>query len=119
LTPYEILHLFETALLTLIGVLGGIYAFRTLKLLYANPEMLKSQRKIWIPILIAGAFFAASGFFHLAEHIFSSISETNLLSEYFLIIGLALLVLSIFRYWRFQKDYNETKHEGLREIQAP
>jgi len=115
----ELLHLIETAFLTFIGVLGGIYALRTLKLLYRNPEMLKSQRIIWVPILIAGGFFTLSGALHLVEHFFSLIPELNLLSEFFLLLGLSLLALSIFRYWRLQKEYDETKQEGLRKIRSP
>jgi len=86
--------------------------------LYENHEVLKSQRIIWVPILVAGGFLSASGIFHLSEHFFS-IPELNLVSELALLAGLSFLALSIFRYWRLQKDYNETKQVALRKIRSP
>jgi len=100
-----------------IGVFGGIYALRTLKLLYRNHEVLKNQGRIWVPILVAGGLFLASGIFHLSEHFFSSEPEMNLSSELVLLAGLSLLTLSITRYWRLQKKYDEIKREGLQKIQ--
>jgi len=81
--------------------------------------MLKSQRRIWMPILVAGSFFTVSGAFHLIEHVLFSIPEIDLLSELALLAGLSLLTLSIFRYWRLQKEYNETKHKALGKIKSP
>ena len=116
---YDLLHLIMSAIFSFVAIFGGIYALRTLKMLYGTPEVLKSQRKIWVPILVAGSFFLTSGIFHITEQIFSPIPEMNLVAELSFIAGLSLLALGIFRYWRLQKEYNETKHRALRKIKSP
>lgn len=114
---YELLIYVQMILYIVFGVSGGFYALRTLKLLYGNPEMLRTQRRIWVPILVAGGFFSVGGILHTAEHFFYS-PDINLVSEFFIIAGLFLFVLSIFRYWSLQKAYDATKHDGLRKVET-
>jgi uncharacterized membrane protein len=116
---YESFHLIVSAIFSFVAIFGGIYVFRTLKMLYSTPEVLESQRPIWVPILVGGGFFTVSGIFHLIEHFIPSGPELDLVSEFFLLVGLSLLALSIFRYWRLQREYNEIKHGALRKVQSP
>jgi hypothetical protein len=118
LIQYELLHYINGLLVTVSGALGGIYALRTLKMLYRTPEVLESQRRIWVPILVAGGFFFVSGIFHFVEHVFPSICELNLVSEYSLVAGFSFSALSIYRYWRLQKEYSEVKHRALQKIKS-
>jgi hypothetical protein len=114
---FELAHLLAGAVHTFFAFFWGIYAIRSLRLLHGTPEVLKTQRCIWMPILIGGIFFTIGGILHFAEHIalfvyqpFEEISD--LLYDIFIVIGYTLLTVSVFRYWRLQKEYNEAKHRA-------
>lgn len=107
-----------TPLLLLSGFIGGIYALKALALLHGNPEMMKTQREIWFPILTAGGLIMVASLAHVSEHFVEpSFSDvTNLFSEVFILIGHAFLVLGIYRYWRLQAEYNQLKSETQRKV---
>jgi hypothetical protein len=95
---------------------GGIYAVRALALLFGNPEMLKIQRRIWLPILTGGGFFTVAGLLHLVLEASSETPVIRILYESFEITGYALLAIGIYRFWRLQATYNRVKREALQRI---
>jgi len=109
-------HLVLGVINVFFGVLGGFYALRALVVLYRNPEMLKTQRIIWLPILIGGAFFTGSGLLYFAEHVYFSRSEMELLHEIFTAIGFSSFVIGVVKYSRLQIEYYMLKREALRKI---
>lgn len=115
---YELLHLLVTALFTSFAVFGGIYAIRTLMLLSGSPEMFKTQRKIWLPILIGSGFFILAGVFHFSEDVFQRSLEMPLLHHVFEVMGYSFIAFGIYRYWRLQKTYHQIKQEALRKIKS-
>jgi len=118
--PYEWLHTIVGLINVLFGVLGGFYALKALMTLYRSPEMLRTQRAIWLPILIGGAFFTFSGPLHFAEHgIFSrffSVSDVILLRDVLTLIGFSFIVIGVIRYSRLQLEYYRLKWEALQKI---
>jgi len=105
------------------GVLGGCYAIRALTALYHSPEMLRSQRTIWLPILIGGAFFTLSGPLHFVEHStfsgflkLSSNSEVVLLRDVLTLIGFSFIVIGVVQYSRLQIEYYKLKQKALEKI---
>lgn len=115
---YQLLHLVAGVVYIFFGVLGGFYALRALIVLYKSPEMLKTQRKIWLPVLIGATFFTIGGILHLAEHSFYPSPEIDLLHEIVVIIGLSFFVAGILQYSQLQINYYKLKREGLRRIQS-
>jgi hypothetical protein len=117
---YEWFHLFAGVVEVVFGVLGGFYALKALMALYRSPEMLKTQRNIWLPILIGGVFFIVSGLFHFAKHSYflslDSSSEMNLLRDSSSVIGFSLLTIGIVRYSQLQIKYYRLKQEALQKI---
>jgi heme/copper-type cytochrome/quinol oxidase subunit 3 len=115
---YQPLHLAAGVVYIFFGLLGGFYALKTLIILYKSPEMLKTQRKIWLPILIGALFFTIGGILHLAEHSFYQSPEVDLLHEIVIIMGLSFFIASILQYSHLQINYYKLKREGLKRVQA-
>lgn len=115
--PYEWFHLVAGVVYVFFGVLGGFYALRALRSLHRSPEMLRSQRNIWLPILFGGAVFTVSGIFYFTEYsYFSSFNlnpEINLLRDASCVVGFLLLNIGVIRYSRLQIEYDKLKREAL------
>lgn len=114
---YELVHIVAGIIDMLIGVFMSYHALRALMVLHENPEVLKTQRKIWLPILIGTMFFAVSGLFHLVDHTFYSDPLTELLHEIALVAGLPFLAVAVFRYSRMQTEYNRMKREAVKKTE--
>ena len=115
---YEIEHLTLGVIYLLFGTLGGFYSLKTLNWLRKSPEMLKTQRGIWLPILIGTIFFSIGGLLHIAEHSFLESAEIGLLHEIFIVAGLSAFVMGVLRYSQMQGDYYAMKNEGLKIVQS-
>ncbi len=105
---YSAIDLSLDAIALVIAVAGGVYAVRALLLLHRNKELLRLQRKIWLPILAGGGFVALEVLVHLAGDLAPAGISSDVLKimfVLFLIVSLALLFLGIYRYWSYQKDY--------------
>lgn len=105
-----------------LGVLATWYVFRAFQVLFKNPEMLSSQRRLWVPILVGGCFFVVSGVFHFVGHSvlagsFSNL-ETCLLGEFFAAIGLSFLPVSLMRYAELQTRYHKIRREAVQRIRS-
>jgi hypothetical protein len=102
------------------GVLGGFYVLRALMALHHSPEMWKTQRNIWLPILIGGVFFIVSGLLHFSEHSyfsgFSSGFEMDLLRDVFNTVGFSLVTVGVIRDSQLQIKYYKLKREALQRI---
>lgn len=114
---YELVHLAVAILFIVFGSVGGFYALRTLSVLYKSPEI-KSQRKIWLPMLTATVFFSVGGFFHFADHTFYPAPEADLLYDIFIIIGFVLGITGLLQYAKLQIAYNKLKNAGLKNTQT-
>lgn len=99
------------------GTIGGIYALRTLKTLHNSPE-LKTQRGIWLPILVGTMFFAFGGVLHIAEHAILEGYEIGLLHEIFVVTGLSSFVVGVLRYSKTQLEYVYLKTKVLEETKV-
>jgi heme/copper-type cytochrome/quinol oxidase subunit 3 len=114
---YELAHIAAGLIDLSFGVFLSYYALRALVALHESPEMLKTQRKIWLPILIGMIFLAISGLFHLVDHTFYSNPLTELLHEVALVAGLPFLAVAVFRYSRMQTEYNRMKREAVKKTE--
>jgi len=114
---YEVWHVIVGVIDLSFSVFLSYCALRALMALYRNPEMLSSQRKIWLPILTAAIFLALASLFHLADHTFYPNPAADLLHEIALVIGLPFFVISIFRYSRMQTEYDRLKHEAAKKVE--
>jgi hypothetical protein len=114
---YELVHIVAGLIDLSFGVFLSYHALRALMVLHENPEVLKTQRKIWLPILIGMIFVAISGLFHLVDHTFYSDPLTELLHEVTLVAGLPFLAVAVFRYSRMQTEYNRMKREAAKKTE--
>ena len=114
---YDLPHIVVGIVYLLFGALGGFYALRTLIMLYKSPEMLRTQQRIWLPILVGIVFFTVGGFLHIAEHSSYGSPEIELLHEIFVVMGLAAFVIGVLRYSQLQMNYYSLKREGLKRVQ--
>jgi len=114
---YELVHIAAGLIDLSFGVFLSYYALRALMALHESPEVLKTQRKIWLPILIGMIFLAVSGLFHLVDHTFYESPLTELLHEISLVAALPFLAISIFRYSQMQTGYNRMKREAVRKTE--
>lgn len=115
---YEMLHIIAGAVYVVIGGLVSFYALKTLRVLYKNPEMLKTQRKMWLPLLIGAIFFTIGGIFHLIDHLFYPRPEIDLLYDIAILIGFSFFAVGTLQYSRFQIDYHKIKWETIRKTQT-
>ena len=113
---YELLHIVGGVVYLVFGGLGSFYSLKTLAVLYRSPELLKTQRRLWLPILIGTLFFAISGILHLADHTLYPDPLTDLLHEIAIIIGVSFFTVGVLRYSQLQRGYYTLKHEGLKQI---
>jgi uncharacterized membrane protein YccC len=79
--------------------------------------MLKTQRKIWLPILIGATFFTTGGILHLAEHSFYPGPLIDLLYDTVIAAGVLFYVLGILQYAMLQIEYYTLKQKALKRIQ--
>ena len=113
---YELLHIVGGVVYLVFGGLGSFYSLKTLAVLYRSPELLKTQRRLWLPILIGTLFFAIGGILHLADHTLYPDPLTDLLHEIAIIIGVSFFTVGVLRYSQLQRGYYTLKHEGLKQI---
>ena len=95
-----------------VAAVGGTYAIRTLLLLERNQEVLKTQHRIWLPVLYAAGFLALDRVLHLSADLVPSAIPADALDfiqVLLLIASLSLLSLGVYRYWRVQKEYDTEK----------
>jgi hypothetical protein len=78
--------------------------------------MLKTQYRLWLPILVGTTLFTIGGLLHIAEHTFWQSPEANLTHEIVIVIGFSFFVLSVSRYFRLQEDYYRLKSEALKKL---
>ena len=114
---YELVHIVAGLIDLSFGVFLSYHALRALMVLHENPEVLKTQRKIWLPILVGMIFVAISGLFHLVDHTFYSDPLTELLHEVALVAGLPFLAVAVFRYSRMQTEFNRMKREAVKKTE--
>jgi len=114
---YELVHIVAGLIDFSFGVFLSYHALRALMALHESPEVLKTQRKIWLPILIGMILVAISGLFHLVDHTFYSDPLTELLHEVTLVAGLPFLAVAVFRYSRMQTEYNRMKREAVKKTE--
>jgi hypothetical protein len=96
-----------------VAIYGGILSYEAVKIIRDNEE-LKSQRRIWMPVLIGGWFFAALGvillFSSIASFLDSSFSfPTTLIVNAFLLLGLVALTTATSRYLMLWSKYSHVK----------
>jgi len=113
---YELAHIVGGVAYLVFGGLGSFYALKTLAILYRSPELLKTQRRLWLPILISTLFFAVSGILHLVDHTLYPDPLTDLLYEIATIIGVSVFTVGVLRYSRLQMEYYALKQDGLKQI---
>ena len=113
---YESLHIIGGVVYLVLGGLGSFYALKTLTILHKSPELLKTQRVLWLPILISTLFFAVSGILHLADHTLYPDPLTDLLYEIATIIGVSVFTVAVLRYSHMQIEYYSLKQNGLKQI---
>ncbi|MDG7018430.1 MAG: hypothetical protein JRN73_08785 [Nitrososphaerota archaeon] len=115
MTAYAALDLLLDAVAIAFAAVGGVYALRSLLLLERNQELLKIQRRIWLPVLYAGGFLALDSVIHVAADLAAPTLPSDVLGiahVLLLIASLAFLSLGIFRYWSTQKEYEAEKSGG-------
>lgn len=114
---YILLHIALGILYVVLGMFTGSFALKTLIALYKSPEMLKSQRAIWLPILVGMLFFAIGGVAHLAEHTFWTTPEANLSHEITVVTGLLITTIGVLRYSFLQLEYYRLKARTIKKMQ--
>jgi len=113
---YELVHIVGGVVYLVFGGLGSFYALKTLAILHRSPELLKTQQRLWLPILISTLFFAVSGILHLADHTLYPDPLTDLLYEITSFIGVSVFTVGVLRYSRLQREYYALKQDGLKQI---
>jgi len=116
---YTLPHLVLGVFYLFLGALGGSFALKTLMALHKSPEMWRSQRGIWLPILIGMVFFAIGGVIHFGEHSFWMAPEADLLHEIVIVMGFSLFTVGVLRYSYLQLEYYRLKCEAIGKIQLP
>jgi len=114
---YELYHQILGVIYVFLGTLGGFFALRTLIMLYKSSEMLKTQKGIWLPILISMLFFTIGGVLHIAEHSFYPSPETDLLHEVVIVTGLFIFTVSVLKYSQLQRNYYRFKQKVSARVQ--
>ena len=112
MTAYAALDLLLDAVAIAVAAVGGVYALRSLLLLERNQELLKIQRRIWLPVLYAGGFLVLDRVLQISADLAPSVLSADVLGiahVLLLIASLAFLSLGIFRYWSTQKEYEAEK----------
>ena len=115
---YELLHIIGGVVYLVFGGLGSFYALKTLTVLHKSPELSKTQRGLWLPILISTLFFAVGGVVHLADHLLYPDPLMDVLFEIVIIIGVSFFTVGVLRYSRLQIEYYTLKNAGLKQIRA-
>ena len=113
---YELVHIVGGVVYLVFGSLGSFYALKTLAILYRSPELLKTQQRLWLPILTGTLFFAASGILHLADHTLYPDPLTDVLYEIATTIGVSFFTVGILCYSKLQREYYALKQDGLKQI---
>ncbi len=115
---YESLHIIGGVVYLVFGGLGSYHVLKTLTILHKSPELLKTQRRLWLPILISTLFFAVGGVVHLADHLLYPDPLMDVLFEIVVIIGVSFFTVSVLRYSQLQKEYYTLKNAGLKQIRV-
>ena len=118
MSTYEAAHLLLVAVAVAVAAVGGVYALKSLLLLNRNQEVLRIQRRIWLPILSVGGVLALDSVVHMAADLAPSTTSFDTLEitdHLLLVASLTLLSLGIFRYWSTQREYEAEKSGGRRQ----
>ena len=115
---YELLHIIGGVVYLVFGGLGSYYVLKTLTILHKSPELSKTQRRLWLPILISTLFFAVGGVVHLADHLLYPDPLMDVLFEIVIIIGVSFFTVGVLRYSRLQIEYYTLKNAGLKQIRV-
>ena len=112
MSAYTAVDLLLDGVAVAVAAVGGTYAIRTVLLLERNQEVLRVQRRIWLPILYAAGFLALDRVLHLSADLVPSVIPSDALDfiqVLLLIASLSLLSLGVYRYWKVQKEYDAEK----------
>ncbi|MDG6993112.1 MAG: hypothetical protein JRM76_07730 [Nitrososphaerota archaeon] len=112
MSAYAAVDLLLDGVAIAVAAVGGTYAIRTVLLLERNQEVLRVQRRIWLPILYAAGFLALDRVLHLSADLVPSVIPSDALDfiqVLLLIASLSLLSLGVYRYWKVQKEYDAEK----------
>jgi heme/copper-type cytochrome/quinol oxidase subunit 3 len=115
---YESLHIIGGVVYLVFGGLGSYYVLKTLTILHKSPELSKTQRRLWLPILISTLFFAVGGVVHLADHTLYPDPLMEVLFEIVIITGVSFFTVSVLRYSQLQIEYYTLKNAGLKQIRV-
>jgi len=115
---YESLHIIGGVIYLVFGSLGSYYALKTLTILHKSPELSKTQRRLWLPILISTLLFAVGGVVHLADHLLYPDPLMDMLFEIVVIMGVSFFTVSVLRYSQLQIEYYTLKNAGLKQIRV-
>ena len=105
----EVLHVIDGLIHAVAAGFVCFYVIKAFRVLSKNPEMLKTQKKIWLPLLAGTLFFAAGGLFHFVNHLFFSNPEIDLSYDIVTLMGFLFLAVGIVQYSRLQIDYDKLK----------
>jgi hypothetical protein len=95
-----------------VAAVGGFYAVRSLLLLERNQELLKIQRRLWLPVLYAGGFLVLDRVPQISADLAPSVLSADVLGfahVLLLVASLAFLSLGIFRYRSTQNEHEAEK----------
>jgi heme/copper-type cytochrome/quinol oxidase subunit 3 len=112
------LHIIGGVVYLVFGGLGSFYVLKTLTILHKSPELSKTQRVLWLPILISTLFFAVGGVVHLADHTLYPDPLMEVLFEIVIITGVSFFTVSVLRYSQLQIEYYTLKNAGLKQIRV-
>ena len=115
---YESVHIIGGVVYLVFGGLGSYYVLKTLTILHKSPELSKTQRRLWLPILISTLFFAVGGVVHLADHTLYPDPLMEVLFEIVIITGVSFFTVSVLRYSQLQIEYYTLKNAGLKQIRV-
>jgi hypothetical protein len=96
-----------------VAIYSGVLSYEAVRIIRHNEE-LKSQRRIWMPVLMGGWSFAALGVILLvsaiASFLFPGFSfPTTPVVNVFLLLGLVLLAVATSRYLSLWSKYRDAK----------
>ena len=96
-----------------VAIYGGVLSYEAVRIIYDNEE-LKSQRRIWLPVLMGGWLFAALGVILLLSTITSFLFPafqfpTTSIVNAFLLLGLVALTIATSRYLALWTKYRDAK----------